>query len=344
MAFQMSATLPPTPPSLLDEKGEPRLGTYQGSATTVDLRPRLGGGWRGRVKQLLKLKRWTWGGIATQDVFVSFAIVDAGFAANAFCFAVDLKDGQLLADKSFLGVPGSVLLADRPGDNASARMLVPGSTLRVRRPKGSASFHVELRSGDFAVDALLDTAAAPEPLAALMPLKGGDLNFTQKTTLMPSAGTVTVGSKTWSLSGGFGGLDFTHGLFARRTAWRWAFAMGRDNEGLPVGLNLTDGLCDLPGNENALWLGRTIVPVASPRFLFDAAHLQNSWQLQTPDGAVDLRFTPKGMHREDRDLMLVENHFAQIAGTFSGTLKDASGKVHRVDGLPGVTEDQRVLW
>jgi hypothetical protein len=344
MAFQMSPTLPPVPPSLFDLKGEPRLGAYQGSMKTVDLRSRLGGGLLGRLKQFTKLKRWVWGGVATGEVFIGFALVDVGIASNAFFFAVDLKGGRVLADKSFLGLPGALRLADRPGDGMSARMFAPGATLRVHRPQGTPGFHVELRSGDVEVDVLLDSADAPDPLAVLLPLKNGDLNFTQKTTLMPAAGTLTVGAKTWTLSGGFGGLDFTHGLFPRMTAWRWAFALGADSEGLPVGFNLTDGLSDASANENAIWIGRTLIPVQPPRFMFDAANLHGPWQVQTADGAVDLKFNPRGMHREDRNMMVVESHFAQVAGLFTGTLREPGGKVHHVKDLPGVTEDQRVLW
>jgi hypothetical protein len=93
-----------------------------------------------------------------------------------------------------------------------------------------------------------------------------------------------------------------------------------------------------------VWIGRSLSPVAVPRFVFDAAHPDAPWHVETPDGAVNLRFTPKAMHREDRDYVALQSRFAQVAGLFSGTIRGADGKTVQVEGLPGVTEDQRVLW
>jgi len=341
MAYQMSASLPPAPPEFFDAAGQPRIGAYHGSTATIDLRPRLGGGLRGRVRELLTLKRWVWGGIATPDVFVGFALVDAGLAANGFCYAVDLRSGDRVADISVLGLPGALRLSDRPGDGLSANLSASGTKMRVYRPRGTFSIQVDIRSGDFALEALLDVAAAPDALSVLMPVKNGDLDFTQKTTLMPSAGTVRVGTRSWSLASGFGGVDFTHGLFARLTAWRWGFALGRTDDGTPVAFNLADGISGPGASENAVWIDRTLAPVGPARFIFDAKHLDAPWQVQTDDGAVDLRFAPKGMHRE---YVVLQSHFAQIAGVFSGTIKGPGGQVHKVSSLPGVAEDQRVLW
>ena len=119
-----------------------------------------------------------------------------------------------------------------------------------------------------------------------MPVKNGDLDFTQKTTLMPSAGTVRVGTRTWSLATGFGGIDFTHGLFARLTAWRWGFALGRADDGTPIAFNLADGINGPGASENAVSIDRTLTPVATARFIFDAKHLDAPWQVQTDDGAL----------------------------------------------------------
>jgi hypothetical protein len=345
MAFQMTSPLPPAPQEMFAPDGQPRLGAFQGSVPSVDLRGRLGAaGWQRRLRQLVKLKRWCWGGIATQEVFVGFAVVDAGLAANGFAFAIDLAAGDRLADRSVLGLPGMARLSDRPGEGLSARLATPGTTMNVARTLASPTFQAEIRSGDFVVEATLDARAAPDPLAVLMPVKNGDLDFTQKTTLMPVSGILRVGKRMWPLDGGFGGLDFTHGLFARLTAWRWAFALGRATDGTPVAFNLAEGISDAPAGENAVWIDRSLSPVAVPRFMFDAAHLDAPWQVQTPDGTVDLRFTSKGMHREDRDYIALQSRFAQVAGLFSGTIRGAGGKTLTVEGLPGVVEDQRVLW
>ena len=61
------------------------------------------------------------------------------------------------------------------------------------------------------------------------------------------------------------------------------------------------------------------------------------------DGAVDLRFVPAAVHEEAQDLKVVRSKFIQPVGRFSGTLT-VDGKTHRVSGIPGVVEDQDVVW
>jgi hypothetical protein len=321
-------------------RGRPRLGSYHGSFADVDLRPRLGGGIAGRLKTLLKLKRWQWVGIGTPEVFIGLAVVDAGIAGNAFCFAVDLKTGRMLEDRSRLGL---VRLNDKPGEGADARFTQPGHRLRLTRAPGSPCYQVEVHSGALHLEALLDASLAPDPLAVLMTVRDGDLDATQKTNLMPVSGTLKVGARTWDLGQGFAGIDYTHGLFARRTAWQWAFGMGRAQDATPIGVNLTRGISDQTG-ENVVWVGREIVPVGPAQFVWDAKHLEAPWRVTTDDGSVDLRFTPMGVHRENRDLIVIQSHFAQIGGVFAGTVRDSRGATYTVDALPGVAEDQRVLW
>ena len=45
---------------------------------------------------------------------------------------------------------------------------------------------------------------------------------------------------------GFGAYDYTSGILQRRTAWRWAFAMGRDTSGAPIAMNLVEGFMGEP--------------------------------------------------------------------------------------------------
>ena len=344
MSAEVHSQLPPAPSTLFDAAGEPRIGTYHGSVPSVDLRPRLGSGLAARALALFKLKRWCWGTVATQDVLVAFAMVDAGVAANAFCFAVDLKNGGLLIDHSALGMKTAINLVDKPGDGFSVSLGLNGFTGRAGKVPGDSAFEAAVQSGAMTLEAQFDMAGAPGPLAVLMPVKGGDLDFTQKTTLLPARGTLRIGDRNWDLSGGFGGFDYTHGLFARHTSWRWAFALGKTKAGVPVSLNLAEGISDASPGENAIWVGRELQAVGALKLAFDRNRYESPWHASTADGAVDLEFTPKGMHREDRNLGLVKAHFVQVAGVFNGTIRDSSGSVHEIEGLPGVAEDQDVVW
>ena len=65
------------------------------------------------------------------------------------------------------------------------------------------------------------------------------------------------------------------------------------------------------------------------------------WRL-TADG-IDLTFEPGGLHAQSTNLLVVKSRFVQPVGTFTGTVR-VGGRDVRVVGLPGVVEDQDVLW
>lgn len=335
--------LQPAPREVVDTAGNARLGTYSGSFHRVDWSTRLPG-IKGLVRKLVRRKRWLWGGIATDEVFTGFAIVDVGYASNAFAFAVDLRRGGLIADHSFLGLPGAgAKVGDRPDAGARCEFNGRGARFRAMRPEGTTSWLVEIDTKNLKLEAVLDTTQAPPPVAVVMRLNEGDTTATQKANLLPASGTLRAGGRRFELAPGFGGFDYTNGILGRRTAWRWAFGMGKAANGTPVGFNLTDGLSMEPGAENVVWVGNELVKVDTARFTFDAKHPEGSWQVRTDDGCLNLRFAGQGMHAERRNLGLVQSRFFQTAGTFTGTVRTAAGELN-VEGLPGVTEDQFVVW
>src|SRR5260370_20827123 len=99
------------------------------------------------------------------------------------------------------------------------------------------------------IDLLLDAERAPPPMTAVAPVGPGRFDLTQKTVLMPAEGEIGAGNARFAVKGQLAGLDYTHGLLARETAWRWAFGMGRQGSRL-VAFNLSEGFLQGDG-ENA---------------------------------------------------------------------------------------------
>lgn len=345
MAVRINELLPPAPPQPLGPDGAPRFGAYAGSFHTVSLDRLAGTGAVGLARRLARRKRWFYTCIATEEILLGCGIVELGYAANGFYFLADLVRGGLLAEGSVLGVPGvTVRVNDHPGEGASASAVAPGTVLRLSRPEGTPAYQLRIRSGNFTADALLDAALAPPPLALVTSVVGGLVSATQKTNLLPSAGSVRIGERRWSLGGGFGGMDYTNGLLARQTRWRWGFGLGRATDGTPVGFNLAEGNYEGAETENVVWVGNELRPAGRPRFRFDADRPDAPWEIGNSDGSVDLRLTPKALHREERNLVVVKSRFAQASGVYAGTIRDGSGRAHTVAALPGVAENQFVIW
>jgi len=351
-AASATSRLPAAPTTVADANGRPRFGTYRGGLDAVDL-SRLAAHVRpSPVRRILSHKKWLYTFIATPECVVLGAAVDLGYTSNAFVLAADLNERRVIVDRGALGLPRPLVhVSDRPGKGLRVRFAGAGAQVRAARGAADDRYRLSMRFGrplrrpDLELDAALRLDGAPPPLTVIAPVDGGVVNVTQKSAGLASSGTLRVGERRFALDGGLAGVDYTNGYLARRTAWRWAFACGRLDDGTAVALNLVEGFNETRAdvNENALWIGTSLVPLSRARFLWNKANPLDRWRVETVDGAVQLDFDPLGGHAEDRDLGLVKSHFVQPVGFFSGTIR-AFGAARRVDRLAGVTEDQDILW
>ena len=58
---------------------------------------------------------------------------------------------------------------------------------------------------------------------------------------------------------------------------------------------------------------------------------------------LDLTFTPGAMHEQCMNLGLIRSRFYQPVGLYRGVMR-LGGKEYRLEDVPGVAEDQDVLW
>jgi len=290
-------------------------------------------------------KRWIYAAIAAGDLFIGAAIVKLGYASNAFAFAFDRASGRMLADVSYLGPTffAQVNGSPREGASASFASQLQHVALLWRRAPGEGVFTLTVRAGEMVVDARLSAAIAPPPIGVVAALgEKGLVNATEKGALLAVTGEATIGGETFSLDGGLGGYDYTHGYLARHTAWKWAFLLGRADSGERVACNLVQGFVGEP--ECALWIDGALYPLAEGRFTFDPQRPQDPWQVRTEDDRVDLRFEPGGIHQEHKNLGVISSRFIQPVGCFSGTIRVPGREPLVLSRALGVVEDQDVKW
>jgi len=160
--------------------------------------------------------------------------------------------------------------------------------------------------------------------------------------LMPVSGEAIAGGVHHRLDGALGGHDFTFGFLARKTAWRWAFALGRARSAERVGLNLVQGFVGEP--ECAVWVDGELYPVPEATIAYDEASPLSPCSVRTPGGEVDLRFDPGAIHSEAHDFGIVATRFLQPAGSYTGTIRLPGRAPLMLDRVLGVAEDQAVTW
>jgi Protein of unknown function (DUF2804) len=351
----MTHPLPRIPDALATEAGVPRFGTYEGGLDEVRLSALAEPYGLPLHRRLLHHKKWFYGFAATDEVAALCAVADLSYTANAFVLAVDLKGRQVLVDEGFLGVPKPLVhVGDRPNGGFAAHYRSPLGRFEVSRPSGDARYHwstslglpVPFRAAPFKWQCDLLTAGGPPPLTVVAPVGGGGtVNVTQKWAGLQCFGALEHHGRRWNLDGGVGGFDYTHGYLARNTAWRWAFGCGRLADGSPIGFNLVEGFNETRDdvNENALWVDGQLYPLGRARFTFRRDDPLDAWTMETRDGALNLHFRPIAAHREHKDLVLVKSRFVQPVGLYEGTIK-VGGRTLELSAVPGVAEDQDILW
>lgn len=138
--------------------------------------------------------------------------------------------------------------------------------------------------------------------------------------------------------------DFTSGYLRRETFWNWACLSGLNRSGDAIGLNLSCGVNETSFSENALWLNGVLHPLPQCQFVYDANSVDEPWQIRSDDGAIQLRFTPAGSHKERLNLLLFASDFKQLFGRFDGQIIVADGKRIDIEQQWGFVEDQYAKW
>ena len=313
--------------------GEPAFGAYAGPLPKIDLGPL---GLRDRVA---RRKRWVYGAITTDEIWIAFAVVRTGYAATVFAFAYDLMGKRMLVDRTVLG-PTARIADDFHAQGEIAHFHLGKTRVAIRRR--GATLDVHLRLQDLDVDASIDESDGPTAISAIARLGApgeGLLNATEKRALLGVKGRARCGARELTLDGGTAGYDYTHGLLPRHTKWRWAFAQGRSVGGEPFAFNVVQGF--VGEAECAAFVGGAALPIAEPSFHFDVEHPTKPWRLQGP--GIDLVFVPGGVHAQTTKLVVIRSRFVQPVGSFAGTMR-VGGRDIQVAGLPGVVEDQDVRW
>jgi len=333
-ARAVSQPLQPAPARLLDEAGTPRFGLYSGAIADARLGDLAGA--PAPLQRKLIEKRWQYLFVATPDVMLSMAVIDCGYLSSGICAVFDRGGRRLLVDENPVLPPLCAQVGEEPADGMSARLVGPRIDARLQRAQGRIS--VKAKWSHAEVDLVLDAARAPRPLSAVAKVGvAGRFDFTQKTALVPAEGEVRAGNIRFPVRGQLAGLDYTHGLLARETAWRWAFATGRCGS-RPVAFNFSEGFLQGEG-ENAVWIDGEPQAAGPVSFAFQPEAPMGTWRLRSTDGEVDLSFQPEGYRAQDVDLKLIRSRYLQPFGTFSGRLHGVA-----VEGLAGVTEDHAARW
>lgn len=331
--------MPPCPGSIT-HGGTPATGTYVGMPQTIDWQGLSGTFQRSAWWRRFHHKRWHYVGLGNAECFVAVAIVDVGWTNTAFAYVFDRATGQLLVDASCDGVPGlTAAVADKPLEGSPSWFRFKGLDFRIESNGADALVVFATVGKHLQLQATVTSIPGTLPMTAIGPIgAGGCAHATVKSTAMEVRGKLVVNGRSIGLDNAWASFDYSNGLLARETDWRWASAHAPG-----IGFNLQEGY--FGSQENVLWLQGHPIRLGAARFDFDPAHPLRPWHVRTDDGMLDLRFQPEGARQERKNLLVAASYYIQPVGTFHGQVRAApDAPALSVEGLLGVTEDHQSKW
>jgi hypothetical protein len=286
--------------------------------------------------------------IASDEYCIGIGAVQLGYLANIFGFLYEYDKG-MKCDFARLILPSSLKFPLNP-DESEIEYTSRGVSYSVKKSHKKNTLDIDCRFKNLlSIKAKCSYGFKNKPLRVLNPSCGDPtrFTFTEKCPLIkPLSLSVNVNGSLYetSLKRTTIFYDWSAGFFNRYTHWFWS-AFSGEIKGNRVGANFAAMVNETFYPENAYWINGKRIRTAQVIFDFDMNDpYRTSWRIFTEDGRVNLTFVPFGERSKKVNVHFVKLFFRQFLGVYSGTLKDASGKKIRIDGIKGVSEIHLSKW
>jgi hypothetical protein len=340
-----------TPTQLINAQGVVHLGDFAQSVREVngrefDYRTPMGAAHSAWARRF-HYKQFQYFGVVSDAVLCGCALAHTGYLGVAFVYVYCTQTRRMVSETFRSPLAAGLTMGTSPvaGESvwstqgAEIRMTYredsdKGRTksLSLRTPKGLHIAASMVEAPSFEVRALCTQTAS------------NGWTYANKVAGIPVAGTVQSALGTFDLTAvhAMGHHDFSAGYMRRETFWNWA-CFSAQVDGCALGLNVSCGVNETSYSENCLWVDGRLVHLGLAQFSFDRNDPQSTWKVRTSDGAVQLVFTPAGVHSERLNLWVFASRFLQYFGQFSGTIR-VEGKTIAIRDVWGFVEDQYAKW
>lgn len=298
---------------------------------------------RSNLRSRGRNKRWEYWAVQTPELVLAVTVSDLDYAS--LCTVWFLSPGGKEAGSSKLALLRKVDLPDRSGGGP---VHVRTGDLSIDLVPDDDGMDLHAQTGDLQARVRVHRPAGHEALGVVVPWSARRFQYTVKENTLPAEGEVSVGGRTYRVSGpdAWATLDHGRGRWPYRVVWNWGSGSGRDGDrviGIQVGGKWTDGT---GSTENALTVDGVLHPILEELvWEYDRTDWLAPWRVFTPStDRVDLEFRP-GYERRDRtELGILGNDTHQCFGTWHGKVMDSHGTPVRVDGIRGWAEEVRNRW
>lgn len=302
-----------------------------------------------RPLQRLRVKRWDYYGVTTPERFFSVTLADLGYAGQAFVYTIDFASGRYHEETATIPLGRGVQL---PRNSAQGESRYDNGKLRLSFQTTPTGRRLQVQWPTFAgqpltADIALHLAPEHESTVIVIPIAGNRFYYNRKVNCLPAEGWLQIGDQRTEFrpDACLGNLDWGRGVWEYRSFWVWASASGFLPDGRTLGLNLGYGFGDTSAaTENTVILDGRVHKLGQVEWSYDLADYRRPWRMTTPDGRVQLTFTPFVERVARTDLLLIASQVHQMFGRYAGQVRTDDGQLIAVEGLIGFAEEHRARW
>jgi hypothetical protein len=302
-----------------------------------------------RFLQSLRIKQWDYYGITTPTHFFSFTVADIGYLGMVFAYIVDFEACDFYEETLALPLARGVMLArnSQQGESYYANV---NTSLRFQTEPEARVLKVDwpVFGGEpLKADVRLALPPDHESMTIVIPIENKRFYYNRKVNCMPASGVIEAGGLRFDLDPAtcLGNLDWGRGVWAYKSFWVWASASGYLSDGRSLGLNLGYGFGDTSqATENAIILAGKVHKLDVVDFKYSSADFMQPWQMSSPDGRLELVFTPFVERVAETNVLLLTSKVHQMFGRYNGYIISDNGEKIQVENLVGWAEEHHAKW
>ena len=271
----------------------------------------------------------------SDELFIAFVVGTAGFASNAFVYAVELATKTV--HKRFAITPLSVHTHLAPSSTTGMHRFTSKAlaiSIANRDRDFDATITADCGSARLGAELAFTSAPADQHFSVCTPLHGNRWNYTHKFGAFGVTGHVEIDGRRFAMRDGLGTLDFTKSYALRHAVWKWIAIAGRSRSGSVIGINLVDPTPLAPVSENCAWVDGTRVPLIDVR-------IEDGFRVRA--SGLELSMVPVASVEQRLDVPLVRHRLGHTVGAFSGSLAVGRAR-HELSGIVGIAEDNDTWW
>ncbi len=308
----------------------PSYGVYHGKIADTNTNAWDGnkGWWSPRR---LQRKAWIFLGAYTEEVFVGFFMIDAGYSANAFCYVYE-RASNTYWEKECMRPYGF----DKHFQ-ASLEEHWQLGPYQIWSEQGQWNCSYQHKKAEL----LLQFKEPHQGISAIGPSsEQRPFHHTYKNLLLPTSIYYKNKNQEYKNTQAIGCLDYSKGYPPHHTVWNWTSFMGKLDDGTPIGINAVNGFNK--EMENAIWIGSTIEPLSKMDYPPPDTPVEQCWIMKAQDNCLQLQLQPEGIRRQDINFRFLKSKLRQFLGPIKG-------KIYRQDIWQnfegyGLMEYHEALW